>query len=150
MECLEWSEEFSVGVEQMDEEHIALFAIFNDICAAVEEGRPSKETEALLRILLNQTREHFASEERLLASSGFPGFTEHADHHRQLNTLLNKYIQHFDRRDAGGAENLLSFLRQWLTGHIRHEDQSYGAWLNSQPSLKEPGRRRVNSPSPAP
>jgi hemerythrin len=140
MQYLEWREEFSVGVDEMDEEHIALFALFNDVCAAVEEERPPRETEALLRALLEQTREHFASEERLLASTGFPDFTAHADHHRELNTTLRNYIGQFERNETGSSEGLLSFLRQWLTGHIRHEDRAYGAWLNSQLLAEEPGK----------
>jgi hemerythrin len=138
MDCLEWSEEFSVGVDQLDEEHIALFALFNDVCAAVEEGRPPRETETLLRALLDETSEHFASEERLIAATGYPGLTEHADHHRELSDILRKYIGQFERRDSSDSASLISFLRQWLTRHVLYEDHAYGAWINAAPVAEEP------------
>ena len=137
MECLEWHEDFCVGVNQMDEEHIALFALFNDVCAVVEEGGPPQEAEALLQTLLIEAREHSASEERLLASTGFPGLSGHASHHRELNTLLKKYIDGFDRGKTGRTEAMLIFLRQWLTGHILNEDLAYGAWIRSHHSPNE-------------
>ena len=140
MDCLEWSEEFSVGVDQLDEEHITLFALFNDVCAAVEEGRPHQETETLLRALLDETREHFASEERLIAATGFPGFTEHANHHRELSAVLREYIAKFEREDCGDSASLIGFLRQWLTRHVLYEDHAYGSWMNAAPSAKEPGK----------
>jgi hemerythrin len=144
VECLEWSEELSVGIYEMDEEHISLFALYNDVCAAVEEGRPPEETAALLRALLDQTREHFASEERLLASTGFPGFTAHADHHRDLDTVFRKYMAQFERPELGSSATLLGFLRPWLTMHVQEDDREYGAWLKSQGVASGPVGRFVS------
>ena len=130
MASLQWGSEFSVGVHAMDEEHIALFALFNDVCASIEDGNGRTESEPLLRKLLDLTQEHFRSEEALLTLSGFPGLMNHGDHHKDLNTLMKEYLVRFDRGELGSSANLLRFLREWLTHHIRTEDKVYGIWLN--------------------
>jgi hemerythrin len=132
MASLQWDSEFSVGVHVMDEEHIALFALFNDVCASIEDGNGRAESEPLLRNLINLTQQHFRSEEALLKSTGFPGLAHHGDHHKDLNTLMTEYLARFDSGDLGGSGNLLRFLREWLTRHIQIEDKVYGLWLNRQ------------------
>jgi hemerythrin len=129
---LVWSSEFSVGVNQMDEEHTTLFALFNDVCAALEENRPAEEVEPILSEFFNRTRQHFASEEALLRSAGYPSLPGHLDHHHDLDILLNEYMRRFQQGELGDSGNLLRFLRQWLVRHIHHEDKEYGAWLNSR------------------
>jgi hemerythrin len=130
MAGLQWNSEFSVGVHAMDEEHVALIASFNDVCASIEDGRERAESEPLLRKLIDVTQQHFRSEEALLKSTGFPGLANHGDHHKDLSTLMNEYLVRFDRGDLGGSANLLSFLREWITHHIQTEDKVYGIWLN--------------------
>jgi hemerythrin len=130
MASLQWSSDFSVGVNAMDEEHIALFALFNDVCASIEDGNGRAESEPLLRKLIDLTQQHFRSEEALLEATGFPALAQHGDHHKDLNTLMKEYLVRFDRGDLGSSGNLLSFLREWLTHHIQTEDKVYGIWLN--------------------
>src|SRR5436305_14896046 len=120
---VEWNSSYSVGIREMDEQHIALFASFNDFCAAIEEERSSSETEPLLRKLLAITQQHFRSEEALLAGAAFPQLAHHGNHHRDLNTLMNEYLVRFDRGELGSSANLLSFLREWLIHHIETEDK---------------------------
>lgn len=130
MASLQWNSEFSVGVHLMDEEHIAILASFNDVCASIEDGKPRTESEGLLRKLLDLTQQHFRSEEALLESTGFPGLANHGNHHKDLNTLMKEYLVRFDRGDLGSSANLLRFLREWITHHIQTEDKVYGIWLN--------------------
>src|SRR5579862_5040294 len=82
---LEWNSDFSVGVNEMDEQHILLFALFNDVYAALEDEPPSQVSEPLVSAFVDRTREHFAAEERLLCAAGFPGLPDHSDHHRDLD-----------------------------------------------------------------
>jgi hemerythrin len=130
MAGLQWRSEFSVGVHAMDEEHIALFALFNDVCASIEDGHGRAESEPLLRKMIDLTQQHFRSEETLLASKGFPGAARHGDHHKDLGTLMKEYLVRFDRGDLGSSTNLLNFLRQWIVHHVETEDKAYGVWLN--------------------
>jgi hemerythrin len=132
MPMLQWSSEFSVGVNEMDEQHISLFHLFNDLCAAIEDGKDRAETEPLLCRLLEYTQEHFASEEGLLRSAGFPELTNHGHHHKDLSTLMKEYLTRFHCGELGSSTNLLSFLREWLIHHIQTEDRLYGPWLNSR------------------
>ena len=138
MAVLQWSSEYSVGINEMDEQHIALFVLFNDVCASVEDGQARADTEPLLRRLLEATQKHFISEEALLTSTGFPGQSNHADHHKDLNILIKEYLVRFDRGDLGSSGNLLSFLREWLTHHIQNEDRLYGHWVNDHGVLNLP------------
>ena len=63
---LQWSESFSVGHSELDEEHRRLVADINDICHAYRAGQPPKRLHALLNSLATDTKRHLAHEDAVL------------------------------------------------------------------------------------
>ena len=129
MPLFTWSNDYSVGIKSLDSQHINLFEMMNELEAAMKRGEGEKVTAPLLRRLLDYTERHFAAEEKLLETTGYPDF----DRHCALHVALTRKVSEFsDRLEKGGSAlnvELLFFLCDWLKTHIKQTDQHYGAWL---------------------
>ena len=73
MALLRWSKKYSVGVQAMDDQHIALVRILNQLHSAIMKGQAQSATGKLLLKLTEYAQTHFSSEEAMLAGAGFPG-----------------------------------------------------------------------------
>jgi hemerythrin len=130
MALMTWNSTYSVGVKTIDGQHTVLFDILNDLHAGMISGQASSLTGPILKKLVTYTREHFAAEEAMLASTKYPGLAEHQIKHKDLIKQVEDYSARFDRGEITLNLHLLNFLRDWLTNHIQKVDHEYGPWLN--------------------
>jgi len=128
---------YSIGVPEMDREHarcidlieafrVAAAGRLSDSVALGEAGRS-------LDALLAYTQEHFASEERLLASYQYPALAEHKAKHRELTGALLKAIKEVAAYRSGTAPLKLNlFVTVWLLEHIMTDDWKYSRFIIEQ------------------
>ena len=120
---LDWSEEFSVGVPEIDADHRMLFELIGVLADAPASQRIVSES---LDALAEYVGHHFAREERYQEAIGFPGLAAHRVLHRQLAERLASFRAIHDvdpsRVDVGELRN---FLRHWLINHVLHEDMQF-------------------------
>jgi hemerythrin len=129
MAFMTWSDRFSVGIAKPDEQHNVLFGILNNLYDAMKRGQAQTVTGPLLRKLVDYTRQHFSSEEAMMASARYPGLASHRAQHVALIKKVEEFVARFDRGDVMLSVDLFNFLRDWLTTHIQKEDKEYGPWL---------------------
>ncbi|THF64194.1 bacteriohemerythrin [Pseudothauera rhizosphaerae] len=135
-ELFQWSDEFSVGVDEIDDQHVELVDLLNQLHAAVREHRGSAAVRGTLDELVDYTRTHFAAEEHMMRDSGYPDYAEHRVHHEALIDQVRALQQKLDSGEASITFELLHFLRVWLMRHIGESDKRFGAWYlehGSQP-----------------
>lgn len=130
MALMIWSREYSVGVQSIDGQHSGLFAILNDLNNAAAMGKARQVTGVLLRKLVDSTSFNFQVEERLMASTNYPGLPQHRIRHHELTRRVNEFVGQWEKGQATIDEKLLEFLRDWLANHIQSDDKQYGPWLN--------------------
>jgi len=131
MSFMAWDEIFSVGVVTIDQQHARLFAMVNELHAAMMKGQAKAVVGALLDSLVKYTMEHFAYEERMMDEAKYPGFVTHSVHHVDLTRQVEEFMARYKRGDGTVNVELLPFLSGWLTQHIQIEDKQYGPWMNS-------------------
>ena len=129
MALMTWDEKLSVGIPSIDDQHMVLVETLNDLHAAMMKGNARAITETLLRNLVAYTRDHFASEESMMAASGYPGLAAHRNKHTELTRQVSEYVARYERGEISLSIDLLNFLRGWLTNHILVEDHEYGPWI---------------------
>ena len=66
MSNFNWRKEFSIGIKEMDNQHMELVSIINGIHKALSEGQGMERLGDMLDRLLKYTDNHFAAEEKLL------------------------------------------------------------------------------------
>ena len=122
MPLIDWRDEFSVGVPDVDHEHRQLIALINQLYADMSRQTPRHGVEDFLGDIYSRISAHFALEEKIMRQHRYDQYDDHKqDHERlldELRDMMDDYEQnaHFD--DAALAEA----LRSWFTEHFRTRD----------------------------
>jgi hemerythrin len=126
-----WGDDLLVCVPQIDREHRGIIDIANDFRTAVDAGVPRAELGALLARLAGAVESHFASEERLMLSSGYRGYQAHHDEHARLLGQFSTAQGEFASGviHPGGA--LALFVEVWTGQHILSWDQDFARFLKT-------------------
>jgi hemerythrin len=132
MPLLEWDARYSVNIRDLDRQHQKLFDLINRLHDAIGEGRGKEVMGAILEELLDYTRYHFATEERLFAQHDYPGMAQHIGEHHALTAEAKDFKRRFDAHDGVDTSQLLGFLKSWLYHHINGADKLYASYLNER------------------
>ncbi|MGA7651103.1 MAG: bacteriohemerythrin [Terracidiphilus sp.] len=131
MGLVTWSRVSSVGVRAMDQQHGVLEDTLNDLRQAAAQGSRARAAKELER-LVEFTRQHFTSEERLLEQMGFPALAEHRAAHAHLLERVERVLERTQHRQTGEMQAAAAEVRGWFAEHIEQLDQNYGEWLNER------------------
>jgi hemerythrin-like metal-binding protein len=131
MQLIEWDERLSVGISAIDDQHRKLIGMINSLHQAQRLGREQDVLEGGLDAVVDYTRRHFAFEEELIASAGYPHLAEH----RVLHGNFLAHMEQFRERGrqasrAGLTLESMTFLREWLLDHIEGVDQRYAPYVS--------------------
>jgi hemerythrin-like metal-binding protein len=129
MALITWNNKYSVGIEALDNQHKAFMKTLNELHAAAMRGKAQEVADPLLRQALSLASEHFATEERLMESSGFPGLASHRAAHQDFTRKVGEFVVRRKKGDTTVYISMLHFMRDWLTRHMQREDQEYAPWL---------------------
>lgn len=132
MERFQWREAFSVGDGLIDEQHKQLFALLARLHRDIHTRQALAVVREALQELLEYTQHHFAEEEALMETVGYPGLNQH----KQLHDQLLRRTHEMSERCALGEEDmsieLLEFLNAWLIQHILEQDRAIGNYLRQR------------------
>lgn len=122
MTLLEWRDDFTIGIEEVDHEHHELIDLINGLHAELGGSRSSERAEGFLGEILAGISAHFALEEKVMRARHYDGLPDHkADHERLLDDLRDLMDEH-----AGGAvldeEAFAARLAEWFSSHFRTQD----------------------------
>ncbi len=133
MDGFTWQDSYSISVPEIDDQHKNLFALADTLHRAALAGEAQQDLNELLGRLLVSSQQHFATEERLMASSEFPRY---AQHKRQHDLFVGKAVSLSREFEAGEADlvgKVLPFLSRWMSHHITNVDRMLGPHLNHRP-----------------
>ena len=131
MAFMTWRDQYSVGVETLDNQHKAILRILNELHAASLRGKAQEVAGPLLSQLVSLASEHFSAEERLMESTKFPGLAEPRAKHREMAGRIADLASRHEKRDAAVYLQLLYFVRDYQSKHMQNEDQEYARWLSA-------------------
>jgi hemerythrin len=122
---VDWSDDLSVGVEEIDAQHKVLVGLVNEMHEAIHKRHGSDVVREILGKLADYTRIHFAVEESLMRILGYPGYEEHKAQHEELLHHVVELTQKVDAGKTAIGFELMHFLKVWLTKHIMESDKQY-------------------------
>ncbi|MDO8463692.1 MAG: bacteriohemerythrin [Gallionella sp.] len=131
---IQWTEALSVKVPSMDSDHRVLVGLINQLASAEKIGN-RRVAESVLDELLNYAIDHFDREEQFLHKSGYPlhELVKHKLQHASFNETIQdirwQYLHGFRPRIN---QEVLFFLRDWLSKHILVEDMKYADTVGAQ------------------
>lgn len=123
MPIIKWADIYTVGIEQIDEEHKTLIDMIN---RAFDSNKDKAETIAqLTEDMKEYAIMHFATENKFMADYGFPEEASHAAMHAD-------FLSHSDGENPLEPIQLIKFLADWLNSHILESDKALGEFLQSK------------------
>lgn len=84
MALIQWKNEYSVGVPDVDHEHQELIALINALAADLERGYTKQSIEAFLGEIYAKISAHFALEEKIMRERRYDQYDDHKAEHERL------------------------------------------------------------------
>ena len=124
-EYFPWTDELSVHVKEIDEQHRALVGMINRLHRAMVESRGRAEQQSIIEEMVHYAATHFAVEESYMRRFHYDGMTAHMAAHAAFSTRAKGLSQR--SRGAGFilTAEVLDFLKDWLQKHIMGTDRGY-------------------------
>ena len=138
MAILIWSSKYSVGVDDLDRDHLVLISLLNQIDEAKRFRTDEAVVGQIMGTFVKNARAHFRREERLLEKSRYPDLSGHRKKHRSLEKQLDNLLaQHERALDPAVSEEVTKLLCLWLDDHLLKTDMGYKGFLEQ--SADTPG-----------
>jgi hemerythrin len=125
-----WSDEYSVHLRVIDNDHKELVGMVNALHDAIANGAKRPEIAHIIGNLARYVDEHFDREEALMQTYDYPLIVRHKRIHRHLRRVVHAIRIIFSSRPKDiDPVKLLAFLKDWLLEHILKEDMKYVPFL---------------------
>ena len=125
MSVIEWKDDYSVGIQEIDEEHKRLITLMNQLNEVIVRGSKKEKIASILTELVDYTRIHFAVEEALMRVVHYKGYNEHKAIHDDITKQVLVFQEKFNSGNHQSATELMNFLVNWLFNHINQVDKKY-------------------------
>jgi len=133
MPLIEWSNELSVGIDSIDEQHKKLVNMINALNEAMLTNSSNELLGKIFTGLAAYTQKHFSYEENMFAEYGYSNSEEHKRQHNELIAQVVELKEKFMENPQGTiSADLMQFLKRWLTNHIMRTDKEYTEFLLSK------------------
>lgn len=131
MPFINWTDDFSVGIPSIDEQHQELIALINGLNEARLKGFANEAVGPTLTRLLAYADRHFAYEEELFERTAFPLAQEHALEHQGFHQRILELQGQLARQVNPSALELMDFMIGWLKQHMVGSDRKYTEHLKA-------------------
>ena len=122
MVLIEWSDDFSVGVVDIDQEHKGLIDLINELYANLQQGASAEEIADFFGEIYANISAHFALEEKLMRESGYKEYAAHKKEHEQLLDEIRDLMDEYEQNSAINESVLSARLQSWFGEHFKTMD----------------------------
>lgn len=132
MPIVTWRDEYSVNVEEIDVQHRKILELVNNLHASVENCLDKQELAALMIELVEYTRMHFSTEEKLMNKHAYPERVKHHNEHKVLLQHMDNLVAAISNEKYPTFYSDYDVSSDWAIIHITESDKHFGAFLNSR------------------
>lgn len=123
---------FLTDMAQLDGEHRTLVARINSM-AELERVDDKTRVLSALAIFIAELSEHFRREEDLFNELNYPKLVEHAEHHAETMTALDRLARDIEDGELANTHATHTCLHELLSSIIRI-DKEFTNWLAANPA----------------
>jgi hemerythrin len=145
-ELVKWSATFSVGIKLIDDQHKGLLNLVNDLFnhASGDEATERAYFQKVIQTAVNYVKVHFATEEKIMIATKFPGYMEHKKAHDTFVLTVVDSIRDFEAGKKFTLSGFTKFLKEWVLTHIAIMDKQYFTYFKNIATRKADGRLTIN------
>ena len=127
-----WSDDFLIGIEEIDYEHRRLVDDINKLHRELLEHVDMERIENTLGRIHARMQAHFALEEHVMVSHDYPHYPEHKAEHERLLDEYTELMTKFERGpNLVDQEAMEGMLRRWIVDHILTSDKKMSLMVTS-------------------
>lgn len=127
-----WMDDYCTEVPSMDAQHREMFRAAEALRLAILSEEDPGALARDFAAFIDHAARHFREEEELMASHGYPGLSSHRAKHEKLKAELAACQDRFVRGELSLRKDFLTFLKEWIIGHMLTEDRKYGPFLRDR------------------
>ena len=121
-----WSDQLSVGVSSIDDQHRKMVSLLNQMHDGMMAGKGKIALGGILQALIQYTTIHFTHEEDLLLRSDYPDRVAHQKEHADLLRQIQNIRRQYETVGPSAVTiPVMSFLENWTMNHITGADMRY-------------------------
>ncbi len=132
MPAVVWSNEYSVGVNEIDLQHKKMLELVHDLHSAVKSCAEKNVLQNLLVELVDFTHTHFLAEEQLMKEHDYPELKAHHKEHKMLIKHMSDLVVAVSSGQYPTFYSDYDVSTDWALLHISEHDKSLGAFLNTK------------------
>jgi len=132
MTIIDWTNDLSVGIKEIDDQHKHLIDLINVIYVFIKTGKENKITNTVIDELFAYVKVHFSTEEKYMDRFDYKEKDFHIKEHHDFTDKVNSYKKEFDSGRMILAMDMLLFLREWFRVHVNETDKKYGVLLKEK------------------
>jgi hemerythrin len=129
MALINWREELSVNIAEIDLQHQKLIAIINELHDAMRDGRTNDILHQLIDELANYSETHFALEEKYFDELNYSSTALHKAEHQEFRKKISEFRSGFNSGKLFVSMEIIYFLKEWLVNHILVSDKHYSSFF---------------------
>ena len=125
MELLSWNENYSLGIQEIDNQHKQLIELVNELYTAMMTKKTKDSLQKVLEGLVNYTINHFNTEETYFRKFNYSSTIAHVEEHQLFVAKVLEFQNSFNEGKTTVSMEILSFLRDWIVQHILGSDRQF-------------------------
>lgn len=127
-----WKDEYSVGIDEIDNQHKNFISLLNELYDAIQENKIKGELSSIFDKVINYAKLHFETEEGYFIKFNYPYAEEHIAAHKSLmSELLDKQrklaVDEFEL-----SFELMDYMENWLVSHLGRLDKKYADYFKER------------------
>lgn len=126
---IEWKNEWNCKNNNINNQHQELVRIGNKLIVMTIKGISYGETLLQLESLIEHTKNHFESEEKLLKEINFPEYSNHVDKHRALTVKVLRLKEEYEKGQIKGSTFFSFLLDDIVLGHMVDTDSEFYSYI---------------------
>ncbi len=123
-EFIKWSDDYSVGLKEIDNQHKKLLNIINKLYNSFINRDDEKIMTEILNDMAEYTEYHFKNEEKYFMRFNYPNMQEHMKYHKIYINKINEFKKDLEQNKKI-TYTVMNFLRNWIVEHIQGKDPDY-------------------------
>lgn len=132
MALVNWVDDYSVNIKEMDEQHKKLIQLINGFYDTLRSDVDKETISTLLNEVIDYTKVHLSREEEIMREYDFPEYETHKIDHDDFTARVMDIKKQYEEGDNSAVSKIAILLCSWLMNHIAFQDKKYGVHCNNK------------------
>jgi hemerythrin len=137
MAFFDWKDEYSVGIEEIDEQHKKIILLMNELIENIRDAREDCIIMEVLNDLQDYAKYHFRLEAEIFYRFDYFNVREHLVQHEYFVQKLQVLIKEELEKNNHVPQKTFDYLVDWFRGHMMKTDIEYSKYFMTKGVIED-------------